>query len=80
MGILGQLLLTRGYAIAPAASVSPFTYASVLFGAAYGYLFWGEVITLQFVAGALLIALAGVLALSARERKVPLLVSDPARP
>jgi len=80
MGILGQLLLTRGYAIAAAASVAPFTYASVLFGAAYGYLFWGEVITLQFVAGALLIALAGLLALSARERKTPLLVSDPARP
>ncbi|MCU7811504.1 MAG: DMT family transporter, partial [Candidatus Thiodiazotropha sp. (ex Notomyrtea botanica)] len=42
MGTLGQLLLTRGYAIAAASAVSPFTYTSVLFGAVYGYLFWGE--------------------------------------
>jgi drug/metabolite transporter (DMT)-like permease len=62
-GTLGQLLLTRGYAIAAAARVSPFTYSSVLFGAAYGYLFWGETLSLQFILGALLIGLAGVIAL-----------------
>jgi drug/metabolite transporter (DMT)-like permease len=77
-GTLGQLLLTRGYAVAPAASVSPFTYSSVLFGAAYGYLFWGETLSLQFMAGALFIFLAGVLALGARERKATALISDPA--
>ncbi|HEX9802900.1 MAG TPA: DMT family transporter [Gammaproteobacteria bacterium] len=69
MGTAGQLLLTRGYAIAPAASVSPFTYFSVVFGAAYGYLFWGEVLDWLFVAGALLIAVAGVLAVRGRARK-----------
>lgn len=79
-GTLGQLLLTRGYAVAAAASVSPFTYSSVLFGAAYGYLFWGETLSLQFVAGALLIFLAGVLALGSRERGTAVLLSDPARP
>jgi drug/metabolite transporter (DMT)-like permease len=63
LGTLGQLLLTRGYAIAAAASVSPFTYFSVIFGAFYGYLFWDEGLTLQFIAGALIIALAGVLTL-----------------
>ncbi|MCW4181997.1 DMT family transporter [Candidatus Thiodiazotropha endoloripes] len=62
-GTLGQLLLTRGYAIATAARVSPFTYTSVLFGAAYGYLFWGETLSLQFIFGALLIGLAGIIAL-----------------
>lgn len=76
MGTLGQLLLTRGYAIAKAAAVSPFTYASVLFGAVYGYLFWGEIVSLQFFAGALLIGLAGVLALRARERPWTV-ISDP---
>jgi drug/metabolite transporter (DMT)-like permease len=79
-GTLGQLLLTRGYAVAAAASVSPFTYSSVLFGAVYGYLFWGETLSLQFVAGALLIFLAGVLALGSRERGTAVLLSDPARP
>jgi drug/metabolite transporter (DMT)-like permease len=62
-GTLGQLLLTRGYAIATASRVSPFTYTSVLFGAAYGYLFWGETLSLQFIFGALLIGLAGIIAL-----------------
>ena len=77
MGTLGQLCMTRGYAIAKAAAISPFTYASVLFGAAYGYLFWDESLSLQFIVGALLIAAAGILALRFRERPETLLVSDP---
>jgi drug/metabolite transporter (DMT)-like permease len=80
MGTLGQLLLTRGYAIASAAAVSPFTYSSVLFGALYGYLFWDEIVSLQFMVGAALIALAGVLALKGRQPAQTPLVSDPARP
>ncbi|MET0090514.1 MAG: DMT family transporter [Candidatus Thiodiazotropha sp.] len=79
VGTLGQLMLTRGYAIAAAARISPFTYASVLFGAAYGYLFWGELLSLQFVFGALLIGVAGVLALRSGERIDDTLVSDTAR-
>ena len=62
MGTAGQLSLTRGYALAAAAQVSPFTYFSVVFGAGYGYLFWGEILDWLFVAGALLIAVAGVMA------------------
>lgn len=80
MGTLGQLFLTRGYAIASAAAVSPFTYASVLFGALYGYLFWDEMISLQFVVGTALIALAGGLALRRGRRVGEALVSDPVRP
>ena len=80
MGTLGQLFLTRGYAIADAAAVSPFTYSSVLFGALYGYLFWDETISLQFIVGASLIALAGILALRRRRHTEGLLVSDPTRP
>jgi drug/metabolite transporter (DMT)-like permease len=66
-GTSGQLLLTRGYGAAPASQVAPFTYFSVVFGAAYGYLFWDEALRLQFVAGALLIAAAGVMALQRRD-------------
>lgn len=80
LGTLGQLMLTRGYAIASAASVSPMTYTSVLFGAGYGYLFWQETLTGQFIMGALLIALAGLLAIGFRERIDDTLVSDPTRP
>ena len=45
-----------------------------------GYLFWGETISLQFTLGALLIGLAGVLALRVRRRPEPGLVSDAAGP
>jgi drug/metabolite transporter (DMT)-like permease len=61
IGTIGQLFLTRGYAIAPSGRISPFTYFSVVFGALYGYLFWGEIPSESFVAGALLVALAGIL-------------------
>ena len=69
MGTAGRLLLTRGYAVAAAAQVSPFTYFSVVFGALYGYLFWGETLDWLFVAGALLIAIAGVMAVRGLGRK-----------
>lgn len=69
MGTAGQLLLTRGYGVAAAAQVSPFTYFSVVFGALYGYLFWGETMDWLFVAGAVLIAVAGVMAVRAGTRK-----------
>jgi drug/metabolite transporter (DMT)-like permease len=60
-GTLGQFALTRGYAIANAGTIAPFTYFSVIFGVLYGYVFWQEIPGLAFFAGAVLIALAGVL-------------------
>lgn len=66
----GQLLMTRGYAAAPAARVGPFTYASVLFAAAYGWWFWGERWDLWAFSGALLIVIAGVLSLHRRRQPV----------
>ncbi len=65
-GTLGQLFLTRGYGLAAASRLAPFTYASVVFGAVYGFLFWDETLDGGFVAGALLIGLAGGLALRLR--------------
>lgn len=70
LGTLGQILLTQGYAAATPARVGPFTYFSVVFGATYGYLFWGERLDWHFVAGALLIALAGMMALHGRRGTV----------
>ncbi len=67
-GTLGQMLLTRGYAIAPSGQVSPFTYFSVIFGSFYGYLFWQEIPSHGFWLGAVLVAVAGVLTLRAKER------------
>jgi len=62
-GTLGQLLLTRGYSVAAASQVAPFTYFAVVFAALYGYFFWQEKLDLAFIAGAILIAVAGIVAL-----------------
>ncbi len=78
VGSGAQLLMTRGYACAPAGQLSPLTYSSVLFGAGYGYLLWGEVPHGRFVLGALLIALAGVLAVSRPGRGDGLPLAAPA--
>jgi len=66
LGTAGQLLLTRGYALASPSRISPFTYFSVVFGSLYGYAFWNEVPDSLFVIGAVLIAAAGVLAVRGR--------------
>ena len=63
LATFGQLLLTRAYALAPAARVGPFTYSTVVFAALLGWLLWGEVPDRLSVVGALLVALAGILAI-----------------
>lgn len=68
-GTLGQLLLTRGYSVAAASQVAPFTYFSVVFAALYGYLFWQETLDLGFIAGAVLIAIAGIVALRTNSKQ-----------
>lgn len=67
-GTLGQLLLTRGYSVAAASQVAPFTYFSVVFAALYGYLFWEETLDAGFIAGAMLIAVAGIVALRSNSK------------
>jgi drug/metabolite transporter (DMT)-like permease len=59
---LGQFALTRGLSLAPASRMGVFGYSAVVFGAAYGWLLWGEQLSWTTVAGTLLIAAAGLLA------------------
>ncbi|MGD2119496.1 MAG: DMT family transporter [Chromatiales bacterium] len=63
IGTVGQLALTRGYSIANAGTVAPFTYFSVIFGGLFGYLFWDEIPDMAFISGAVLIAVSGLLTL-----------------
>jgi drug/metabolite transporter (DMT)-like permease len=62
MGILaaiGQLAMTRAYAIAPASDIGMWTYSSVIFAGLFGYLFWQEPVTASWFAGVLVIFYAG---------------------
>ncbi len=66
----GQLLLTRAYSHAPAAQVGPFSYSTVVFAAAAGWLLWGEVLDLYSLSGALLVCLGGILTIRYAGAKV----------
>ena len=68
VGTAGQLALTRAYSVSNAGTVAPLTYFSVIFGGIYGYLFWQEIPTLQFIIGAVLISVAGLLTLKSKSR------------
>jgi drug/metabolite transporter (DMT)-like permease len=59
----GQLLLTHGYRLAPAARVGPYTYTTVIFATLLGWALWREVPETVTLAGALLIVVSGVLAM-----------------
>jgi len=67
-GTFGQLFLTKAYTLAPASRIAPFTYSSILFAAAIGWIFWNEIVTLLTVSGAFLIIMAGILII--QEKKI----------
>jgi drug/metabolite transporter (DMT)-like permease len=52
---IGQLCLTRAYALAPAARVGPFTYSAVIFSAMIAWLLWDERMDAWSVLGSLLV-------------------------
>lgn len=63
-GLLGgtaQIFLTSAYRFGNASLVAPFDYASMLFALAAGYWIFDEVPTVQMLAGAALVIIAGIL-------------------
>ena len=61
LGGLGQIFLTSAYRYAAASVVAPIDYASMVMAIGIGYFVFSEIPTLQMLAGAALIILAGVL-------------------
>ena len=59
----GQLLLTRSYALASASFIGPFTYSAVVFATIIGWLLWDESPHALTLAGALLVCMAGIIAM-----------------
>ena len=64
----GQLLMTRGYGLAPVAQVGPFVYCSVVFASIIGWLFWGESLGVPSICGSVLVFIAGIIAARAGVR------------
>jgi drug/metabolite transporter (DMT)-like permease len=73
----GQLCLTRAYSCAAAARVGPFLYSGVVFAGVLDFVFWRTLPDRMFVAGALLVSAAAILALQLRTSPAPL-ASTPA--
>lgn len=65
----GQLLMTKGYGLAPAAQVGPFVYCSVVFASGIGWVFYDESLDALSIAGSVLVFLAGVIAARTGVRK-----------
>lgn len=74
LATLGQLLMTRGYATAPASNVGLFSFSAVLFGAAYGWVFWGEIWDIISIMGAILIAISGAMVLRSEPDEIEKIV------
>ncbi len=63
---LGQVLMTRAYSHAPASQISHYSYSSILFASAIGWLLWGEWMDGWAWLGAGLVALSGMLLIRRR--------------
>ncbi|MGA6926716.1 MAG: DMT family transporter [Desulfosarcina sp.] len=69
LAVLGQMLLTRGYSLAPAGRIGPFSYANIIFAALLGWIFWSETLTLFTGLGILLVCGAGMLVVAHGHRQ-----------
>jgi len=63
LATLAQLVMTQAYSHAPAAQVGPFIYSAAVFAGLMAWWLWGRVPDAPFVAGAVLVVAAGILAL-----------------
>jgi drug/metabolite transporter (DMT)-like permease len=70
LAIMAQLCLTKGYSLAPAGQVGPFSYGNVIFAALLGWLIWGETLDGLTLAGAVLTCSAGIIATYHSDRPI----------
>lgn len=73
---LGQWLVTKAYAAAPAARIGPFTYSAVVFAGLLGWLLWGERPDAWSMLGILLVIASCLLAVLPA-RRAPVLAPMP---
>lgn len=57
---MGSLCMVRGYVAGPTSVVAPFEYVALFWAASWGLILWGEVPTLQAMAGIVIIGIMGI--------------------
>jgi len=72
IGGCGQIFVTTAFRIAPAAVIAPFDYATMIYGAALGFVFWGEIPDRLLVAGAVIVVASGLYILHRETRRASL--------
>jgi drug/metabolite transporter (DMT)-like permease len=66
VALTGQLLVTRGFNVAPVSKVGVLLYFNVAFSALFGWLWWGEGLDALTLVGGLIIFAAGLITTSGR--------------
>ncbi|MGB7257426.1 MAG: DMT family transporter [Pseudolabrys sp.] len=56
----GQYLWTRSLSLAPASAVGPFYYFSLVWALVLGFLFWGDLPTLELIGGSAIVVVSGL--------------------
>jgi drug/metabolite transporter (DMT)-like permease len=59
-GGVGQLWMVQAYRFAPAAAIAPFTYTSLVWALAFGFVLWGDVPTEATLIGAAIVIASGL--------------------
>ena len=57
---VGHVCIVYAYTIAPAVVVAPMLYTLIIWGALFGYIFWGETISTMLIFGTPLIVGSGI--------------------
>lgn len=60
LGALGHFVIIKGFAYAPASTLSPFLYSQILFAAFLSVVFFGDPLTMHTVAGGTLLIASGL--------------------
>ena len=75
-GSIGWLFVAQAYRLAPAATVAPFQYSELLFGAIFGYFIWHDVPNGHVLLGAAIIVAAGIYIVRHAHRAAALLKEE----
>jgi drug/metabolite transporter (DMT)-like permease len=69
VGGCGQLFVTAAFRIGPVAVIAPFDYATMIYGAVLGFVFWGEVPDRLLIVGAVIVVASGLYILHRETRR-----------
>ena len=73
---VGQYWWTRALSLAPPSAVGPFYYFMLVWSAALGFFFWGDVPTLALLGGSAIVVGSGLFLLWHETSKKPLPVDE----